>query len=440
MPNTRLNAVLALSNIFTQGARPKEALDPFFSSLEKRDRAFLMEMTYGVLRYRDTLDWILKDFLKNPAKLGDFTLNNIRLALYQIFFMRVPDWATVNEAVELEKISSSDIAPGKPSLVNAVLRNVLRRKQEIALPVAINDPVQNIAVNTSHPLWMVKRWATRFGIDEAAALAEANNKVPRLTIRVNTLKTSRGDLLRTLADNGVSAALTTFSPDGIILSNVGAVDELSFAGGLFSVQNEASQLVTYLLDPRPGERVLDACAAPGGKTTHIAQLMNDTGEIIAVEEVPERAGKLQDSIRSLGLNSVKTVTADFQNMKGHGSFDRVLLDAPCSAIGVIRRNPDIKYRRKARDLQDYSLKQTAMLVSASRFVKEGGILTYAVCSTEPEEGEQVANKFLKTADEFRIIDTCVMCLKDLVTDGFFRTFPHKHTMDGFFGVSMCRKK
>jgi len=440
MSNTRLNAITALIEIFTKDKRPKEALETGFSSLDKRDRAFLMEMTYGVVRYRDTVDWILKDFLKTPGKLGAFTLNNIRLAVYQIFFMRVPDWAVVNEAVEIEKISSSAIAHGKPSLVNAVLRNILRKKSDIVMPFAAADTAQGIAINTSHPLWMIKRWVGRFGDDDAAALAEANNQVPRLTLRVNTLKTSREDLLSLLSDNGIEASPTLFSPDGISLHTVRAIEDLSFAKGLFTVQDEASQLVGYLLDPQPGERVLDACAAPGGKTTHIAQLMNNTGEVVAVEKDPKRIARLEENLGALGAAVVKIINADIRDVKDIGTFDRVLLDAPCSASGVIRKNPDVKYRHKPKDLQEYRSRQSALLASASQLVRPGGRLVYSVCSIEPEEGEEPVNGFLKADSEFGIIDADAGFLKGFITEGFFRTYPHKHNMDGFFGVPMCRKK
>ncbi len=428
---------MALIEILSRDMRPKHALDAFFRPLDRRDRSFVMEMVYGVLRYRDTLDWILSRFMKNPAKAGDFTLNNLRASLYQLYFMRVPDWAVVSESVELEKSSS---AAGKPSLVNAVLRNILRQKGLFAPPISLEDPVSNIAINTSHPKWLVKRWLRRFGEEGTRLLAEANNMMPPMTIRVNTLRSTRQDLLSLLAAHDIDAAPTRFSPDGITLKHGLSHAELAFAHGLFVVQDEASQLVSYLLDPQPGEKVLDACAAPGGKATHIAQLMQDSGEITAVEKDDERIEMLRDNIGALGIRSVIIINQDVSKLSGEGPYDRILLDAPCSATGVIRRNPDIKYRRKARDLDDYRTKQIHLISKLSSLLMEGGRLVYSVCSTEPEEGEQVINEFLKTSPEFRIIDAEAEFLKSLMHDGFLRTYPHLHGMDGFFGVALCKKK
>jgi len=428
---------MALIEILSRDMRPKHAVDAFSQLLDKRDRSFVMEIVYGVLRYRDTLDWILGCFMKNPAKAGDFTLNNLRASLYQLYFMRVPDWAVVSESVEIEKSSSRT---GKPSLVNAVLRNVLRQKERFAPPLSLEDPASNIAVNTSHPKWLVKRWIRRFGEEGALQLAEANNRVPQMTIRVNTLRSTRQDLLSLLAAHAVEAAPTEFSPDGITLKHVRSHTELAFAHGLFAVQDEASQIISYLLDPKPGEKVLDACAAPGGKTTHIAQLMRDTGEVTAVEKDDKRIDMLRDNIAALGIGSVTIINQDVSKLSGRGPFDRILLDAPCSATGVIRRNPDIKYRRKAKDLEGYSTKQINLLDQASRLLKEGGRLAYSVCSMEPEEGEQVINEFLKTSKEFRIIDAEAPFLKSFMHESFLRTYPHLHNMDGFFGVALCRKK
>ena len=433
MDNTRLLAIKALLEIFNKRISPKNALEALSASLDKRDRAFLMEIVYGVLRFRDTLDWILKHFLKSTSKLGEFTLNNLRIALYQICFMRVPDWAVVNESVEIEK------QDGKPSLVNAVLRNIIRKKDHFTLPLKLDDPVLNISVNTSHPGWMIKRWIKRFGEDETFSLAQANNQIPPLTIRANTLRVSREELTGRLSEKGIISEPTGFSPDGITLKDIHSYRDLNFIHGLFVVQDEASQLISYLLGPRQGERVLDACAAPGGKTTHVAQLMNDNGEVVAVEKDPQRIKRLDENIRNLGIRSIKMINSDITGIKDIGTFDRILLDAPCSAIGVIRKNPDVKYRHEAKDLTGYKSIQIRLLESVSKLLKEHGTIVYSVCSIEPEETEQVVNEFLKTAEEFRIIDAEAAFLKNFMDKGFFRTYPHKNNMDGFFGVKLCRK-
>jgi 16S rRNA (cytosine967-C5)-methyltransferase len=438
MTNTRFHALEAILEVFNKNILAKRSVESHSSALDKRDRSFLMEIVYGVLRFRDTLDWMLKHYLKNPSGLGDPTINNLRIAAYQLFFMRVPAWAVVNEAVEMEKLTSG--ASGKPQLVNAVLRNLLRQKDRFTFPLSFDDPVLRISINTSHPKWLVKRWMRRFGEEEAGLLAAANNEIPRMTLRVNTLRTTREELLDVLSRKGITAEPTRFSPDGILLGDLLAYDDLSFIRGLFIVQDEASQLITCLLDPRPGEKILDACAAPGGKTTHIAQMINDAGEIIAVEKDAKRIARLRDNIETLGINSAKIINADINELNGLGLFDRILVDAPCSATGVIRKNPDAKYRHKAGDLRDYKSKQAELLYTTSRFLKEDGRLVYSVCSTEPEEGEDAVNEFLKAAHDFRIIDTEVSFLKDFMDSGLLRTYPHRHNMDGFFGVALCKKK
>jgi 16S rRNA (cytosine967-C5)-methyltransferase len=438
MTNSRFLALESLLEVLNGNVVLKRAVESRSPALDRRDRAFLMEIVYGVLRFRDTLDWILNHFLKNPSRLGDRTLNNLRIAVYQLLFMRVPEWAVVNEAVEMEKISSG--SPAGPGLVNAVLRNLLRRRNSFSLPLAFDDPVLRISINSSHPSWLVKRWVARFGEEETALLAEANNEIPRMTLRVNTLKTGRKELLERLSLKGIAAEPTRFSPDGISLRDTVSYEDLSFVKGLFVVQDEASQLMTYLLNPGPGERILDACAAPGGKTTHIAQMTGDSGEIVAVEKDAKRIARLRDNIGALGITSVRIVNADIRDLQDAGSFDRVLLDAPCSATGVIRKNPDVKYRHTEGDLLAYKVKQTELLRTVSRLLKKDGTLVYSVCSTEPEEGEETVNEFLKAAPDFRMIDTEVTFLRDFIDGVVLRTYPHRHHMDGFFGASLCRKK
>ncbi len=444
MSEARLFAIQSLMEILKSGKRPKKSLEDIASPLDRRDRSFHMEIVYGALRYRDTIDWILDHFLENPSKLGDFTLNNLRIAVYQIFFMRVPDWAVVNESVEIEKNKSLRNAPDrKGPLVNAVLRNILRQKEKFVLPLKLEDPVEAIAINTSHPKWLIERWIERFGKNDALLLAKTNNEIRPFSLRANTLRISREGLLENLSDNGVAGEPTRFSPDGIILKEMHTYADLNFAHGLFAVQDEASQLITYLLDPKPGQRVLDACAAPGGKTSHIAQCMQDKGQIIAVEKDPKRTVSLEENLKTLGIGSVKIINADINSLKdtAMGKFDKILLDAPCSSIGVIRKNPDIKYKYTASDLSNNRTKQLKLLNTASCFLAETGSLVYSVCSTEPEEGEQVVLEFLKTATDFRIIeDVKHEFLRPFIENGVFRTYPHNHNMDGFFGVALCRNR
>jgi 16S rRNA (cytosine967-C5)-methyltransferase len=441
MANVRLLAITGLHSIFSHEEKPGNLIDRHALQFNKRDTAFLMEITYGVIRYRDTLDWILNHFLKKPVQLSDFTMNNLRTAVYQIYFMRTPDWAVVHEAVNIEKGKGIDrkLTAGKPSLVNAILRNMLRERERFKPPFEFDNSALSIAVNTSHPLWLVKRWIKRFGDCEAGLIAESNNIIPPLTVRANTLRTTREKLMKMLADHRIASEPTQFSPSGILLKNRPAYSELSFAHDLFTVQDEASQLISYLLNPQPGERILDACAAPGGKTSHLAELSEDKGKITAVEKDRNRMTMLEQHIKKLGITSVRTLHADMIKLMNVGFFDKILLDAPCSSIGVIRRNPDIKYRHTARELMAFQAKQLQLLIVSSRLLKKKGVLVYSVCSTEPEEGEDVIKEFLKTERDFRIINDEQDVLAPLKDDMFFRSLPHIHNMDGFFGVSLCKQ-
>ena len=380
MSGARLQATEALVRIFSGDIRPKPAIETIAASLDRRDRAFLMEIVYGVLRYRDTLDWILGHFLKKPASLDAWTVNNLRAALYQLYFMRVPERAVVHEAVEIEKTFGQKDRNAQPPLVNAVLRNIVRQRDQFVRPLKPakpDSPASEIALNTSHPRWLVRHWIKRFGVDEARCLAAANNMRPPFTVRTNTLRTTREALIEQFRRGGISASPTRYSPEGITLDEQVTYDDLSFAHGLFVVQDEASQLVTWLLNPQAGERVLDACAAPGGKTTHIAQMMRDDGEIVAVERDANRMAHLRENINTLGLRNVLVVNADVTELDNPETFDqilfdRILLDAPCSATGVIRRNPDVKYRHKAADLLLFREKQLHLLKTVSRFLKKKG--------------------------------------------------------------------
>ena len=462
---TRYIAVRSLSRIFGSRGRPKDVLDELGAGLDERERSFLMELVYGVLRYRDYLDWLLSPFLKRPSGLPDETLNNLRSAVYQLNFTRVPEWAAVDEAVNIGKRKGSNA-----QLVNAVLRSYLRARLKADNPLPA-DEAARLAIVTSHPGWLVRRWTGRLGADEAGMLARRNNEIPELTLRID------GDRLKALsllADAGIDAAATIYSPSGVIVKgrkkeaiasgparaeNISeeneyrrvSIEQVPLEASSFVVQDEAAQLISWLLDPHPGERVLDGCAAPGGKATHIARLMRDEGEVVAVDIDPVRAEKIAANVLRLGLKSVRVVTGDVGKGIVEGGFDRVLLDAPCSSIGVIRRNPDVKYRHTEADLRRFGALQLGLLESTAGYIKKGGIVVYSVCSTEPEEGEDVIRAFLQVHDNFSIIESGYEFLDRFAfrdRDGhlFYRTWPHKvgggfgtgYGMDGFFAARIKR--
>lgn len=461
MSPARERAVVALNKIFRRGKKPREVIEALSWEDDRRERAFLMELVYGVLRQRDLLDRLLKDFLRKPAGLSFDTINNLRIAAYQIVYMRVPEWAVVNEAVDVEKALK-----GRVSLVNAVLRNFLRRLETPGAPdgaAAVRaeilkspgDPADSVAAATSHPAWLVKRWIKRFGYEGALRLADKNNELPAVTIRVDDLP-ARNRVLSVLSDRGVRARKTEYSPSGIVMEDLHLFSELEdFLGFPCVVQDEAAQLVTWLLDPRNGEMVLDACAAPGGKTTHIAKLVGDSGMVAAVEAEAKRIKPLEENISRLDLHNIAVVHADIRDAEnsisgaagrscpsGSCRFDRILLDAPCSALGVIRRNPDVKYRHHPRDLQRFRDNQAELLRAVSGYLKIGGSMVYSVCSTEPEEGEEVIGAFLHGNRNFSIIKGEYEFLRSFEVGEsgrvFYRTYPHEHGMDGFFAARLKR--
>lgn len=450
MSPTRERAVLALNKILVKSKKPKDALEELAPEGDRRERAFLMELVYGVLRYRDSLDWVLRDFIRKPSGLSPDTLNNLRLAVYQIQYLRVPDWAVVNEAVEVEKLYR-----GRASVVNAVLRNFLRKKDTLSPPPE-DDPVFFISITTSHPRWLVKRWVKRFGYEEALRLARANNEIPPVTLRIDDGE-DRERALRLLHAKGILARLTRFSPSGIAVESPLSFEELRETLPFpFSIQDEASQLISYLLNPFPGQRVLDACAAPGGKSTHMAKMMRDSGEVVAVEAEAGRIRSIGENVSRLGLQSIRIIHGDAKDTEGIARavcgrlagegclFDRILLDAPCSSLGVIRRNPDIKYRHAAKDLLRLRENQGVLLRAVARLLAPGGIMVYSVCSTEPEEGEEVVRAFLHDNRNFSIIRSDYGFLEGFESEDagqvFYRTFPHKHDMDGFFAARLKKNE
>jgi 16S rRNA (cytosine967-C5)-methyltransferase len=415
--------------------------------LKQRDRALATELVLGVLRWRGRLDWVIDHLSKTPVhKMDPLVLDIVRLGLYQILFLaRIPVSAAVNDSVDLAK----EQAPlWVVRFVNAVLRSAVRRAKEIPLPPDADDPVAAIAIEESHPRWMVGRWVKRMGIEETRRLCKANNQIPPVTARVNTLKVSREGLLRSLTGHVKKVNRTRFSPDGLALRGLKRAipDMPAFQDGWFQVQDEAAQLVSYLLGPRPGETILDACAGRGGKTGHIAQLMKDSGAIKAVDFQAWKLQALKASMKRLGVSNVTTWHHDLSEPMGEdltGTFDRILLDAPCSGLGVLRRRPDIKWRKQEEDLTRLQRKEQHLLVSLAPWVKRGGCLVYSVCSLEPEEGERVVDNFLKSHTDFVIDCSCTRLaeMDERLVDGsgIFRSLPHEHDMDGFFAVRLKKE-
>lgn len=409
--------------------------------MDARDSAFLLELVNGALRNQTLLDWTLNQFSAKPVETTDaWTRNILRLGAYQMLFLdRVPVSAAVNTAVELAKEHGK-----KHGYVNGLLRGLDRKRDTIMQP-GHKDQVARLSVLYSHPAWLVKRWVSRSGVDAAEALLQANNRSAPLTIRTNILKTTRAALRTALEAEGVQVSETSCSPVGLnILSSPGWLRTLqAYRDGLFMVQDQAAQLISPLLAPQPGETVLEACAAPGGKATHLAEIMRNRGIVVALELDASRIVKVRENSRRLGTTIIVPQQGDAARYQ-EGVFDRVLIDAPCSGLGVLRRHPDGRWNKTEKTVNDHVALQKRILRNCSSLVKPGGTLVYATCTTEPEENEDVISAFLSDARDGFLVDDPRPYLpepaRSLVDEkGFFRTYPQAPEMDGFFGVRMVRK-
>ncbi len=400
---------------------------------DARERALTAELVYGVLRWRMLLDFFLEQAADRRMKKVERKARiALRLGAYQLLMTRVPDAAAVNESVAL--------APAEArGFVNAVLRALARGRETLQGPETIADPVERLAIAESHPRWMVEEWIARLGCEGAAELCRANNRRPGLTLRVNTARMGREALIRLLDKAGVAAKAGKYSPLAVRIEEGGAPAELpGFGDGLFAVQDEASQLAALVLGPRPGEMVLDACAAPGTKSLMLIELMGAQGRVIAVDVHEGRLKRMAAEARRLGARNVTRIAADAsgpialpQRFQG-ARFDRALVDAPCTGLGTIRRRPEIKWRRTAGDAAERAALQRRILMNVAGLVKPGGALVYSTCTFTREENEEVVGP-LAASGGFRLENPAegLPSINDLVHDHVLRAWPHLTGTDGF---------
>jgi 16S rRNA (cytosine967-C5)-methyltransferase len=414
--------------------------------LSRRDRALTNAIVYGVLRWRIRLDWIIEYFSKTPLKkIDSIVLNILRIGLFQIIYLnKIPVSAAVNTSVEMAK---SNAPPWVAGYVNGVLRNSARSFKQVPYPDTFTDPELSISISKSFPIWIIKRWLKRFGLDETGALCDCINKIPSITVRANTLKISSDKLLQNIEKEVGTVTLTNYSKTGLSFTNPSKpIHKIkAFKDGLFQVQDEAAQLVVLLLDLSPDHTVLDACAGLGGKTGHIAQIMNNSGKVIALDNDKVKLQKLESEMDRLGIVNVRTYKHDLNKPVAKYSFaqfDRILLDAPCSGLGVLRRNPDTKWSRHEKDLNLLKKRQTNFLNNLAQLVKPEGIMVYTVCSTEREENEEVIELFLQNHPEFALDKNPKEKIfkEDSIfgNKGYLKTYPHIHNMDSFFAARLKR--
>jgi 16S rRNA (cytosine967-C5)-methyltransferase len=412
--------------------------------LQGPDRGLFTELVFGVLRRRGTLDHIIDAFAsQRTTKLERTVAALLRLGLYQTLFLdRIPVSAAVNETVKLAKI----VAPRASGFINAVLRRADRERQAIPWPDRDKETTAFLAARYSQPRWLVEQWLTQLDLPETEQLAAAMLEPPTLTIRVNTLRTSRPALLERLQAEGIPARSSDYAPTGIhILTSIQPTKLPGFTEGMCTVQDESSQLAALFLVPTPGQRVLDLCAAPGGKATHLAQLMNNNGTLLAGDMDGRKLQRITETAARLGITIMETLRLDgsqpLKKLAGT-TFDRILVDAPCTGLGVIRRNPEAKWRLTAADAVRLAELQGAILGNAALLLAPGGKLLYSTCSTSREENEGVIDDFLSQHTDFMVEDLGRLFpeLAPLITErGMFRSWPHRHGMDGFFAARLTRK-
>ncbi len=439
-------AVEILRRVEHDAAYPDPLLEslPARAGLDVRDRALTTEIVYGTLRWQRWLDWHLGRVSRRPvAELPGWLRALLRASAYQLAFLdRIPARAVVHEAVELAKRRRPR---GVPEFVNAVLRALARvpRPWPDPTPADVADPIERLALRASQPTWLVRRWVGRYGEAAAAALALAMNERPPLTLRVNTLKTTAEALAEALRNHGARVAPCRYAPEGLVVAEAGDPRELPpLQAGWCAVQDEAAMLVGRALAPEPGETVADVGAAPGTKTTHLAQLMDNRGRILATDRHPGRVERLRAACRLLGATIVEAHARGVEALAAEAGAicDRVLVDAPCSNLGVLRRNPDGKWRRREEELPALAAAQGGIVDAAAALVRPGGVLVYATCSLEPEENEGVVAAFLARRADFAPDPMpATMPAACLEAPDRLRTFPHRHGTDGFTAHRLRRR-
>ncbi|NLO76813.1 MAG: 16S rRNA (cytosine(967)-C(5))-methyltransferase RsmB [Clostridia bacterium] len=412
------------------------------------DRGLITELVYGTVKYRAKLDWLIGETVKKAEKLEKGPRVLLRLSFYQLLFLdHIPPFAVTNEAVKLAK---KYFHSGVASLINGVLRNYLRNPEKVILPDAQKNPLEYLEIVYSHPRWMLERWLNRYGWDNTVKLCEYNNAPADLWIRVNTLKITREELATKLMAEGCDVSFSSRVQEGILLKSSPPLASLSsFKEGLFTVQDESSMLVAHVVNPQPKQTVLDVCAGPGGKTTHLAQLMKNQGEILACDVHQHRIGLIKENAKRLGIEIIKTKLLDAtgiaQELKQ--KFSLVLVDAPCSGLGVLRRRPDSRWHKQPEEVLQLAELQTRILASVYHLLAPGGRLIYSTCTIEPEENFEVIAKFLAEHPDLESFDltpyfpyvATTAAEKEELKKGLRQFLPFQDGMEGFFIAGLHKK-
>jgi 16S rRNA (cytosine967-C5)-methyltransferase len=440
--NARQLAFLTLRAIH-RGAFADVAIDRTLkqTDLAEPDRRFLTELVYGTVRRQRTLDVLIDQLGKKTSQQQPPDLRVIlHLGLYQLRYLsQIPASAAVNTTVDLAKQNGF---AGLTGFVNGFLRQYDRLSQTIDPLKLPEQPVERLGILHSYPDWIVQVWLEQFGFEETEKLCQRLNQPPNLDLRVNPLRTSIAEVEAALQATGIAVSRVSPLPQALRLTgNTGAIQSLpGFAEGWWTVQDSSAQLVSHLLDPQPGETVIDACAAPGGKTTHQAELMQDQGTIWACDRTPSRLKKLKENIERLHLNSIRIQVGDSRDLPQFtNQADRVLLDAPCSGLGTLHRHADARWRQSPESVNELAQLQTELLHHTATWVKPGGVLIYATCTLHPSENETVVHTFLEQHRDWQLERLEDPIATPFITlTGWLKVLPQQHSMDGFFVAKLRR--
>lgn len=434
-----------------EGAYANLALDQFLRREQKLlsvDRSLITELVYGTVKYRARLDWLVDQTVKKAEKLEKGPRLLLRLAFYQLLFMdRIPAFAVTNEAV---KLARRFFHTGVASLINGVLRNYLRNPEKVLLPDVAQNPLAYLEIVYSHPRWMLKRWLTRYGWENTVKLCAYNNAPAELWIRVNTLRYSPPELAERLISEGCVVERSLRVPEGLLLKSAPSLVSLpSFQEGLFTVQDESSMIAAHVVSPQPDTEVLDVCAGPGGKTTHLAQLMKNRGTILACDIHQHRIKLIEENANRLGIENIKTRVLDATCLAKEleRSYDLVLVDAPCSGLGVLRRRSDARWRKKEEEIKELAALQSKIMENVYQKLTPGGRLIYSTCTLEPEENEQLIEKFKQTHADLASYDLTpyfpytaqTQAEKAELQKGSRQFLPFRDGMEGFFIAGVQKK-
>jgi 16S rRNA (cytosine967-C5)-methyltransferase len=446
---SRSLAFLALKSVYQQHAYTDMALNRVLKSaavdISQTDRSFACELVYGIVRRQRTLDELIDLLGKKKAAQQPPDLRIIlHLGLYQLRYLdRIPASAAVNTSVELAKDQGISKLGG---VVNGLLRSYIRQAESadpLKLPA---DPITQLGIKYSFPDWIVETWLEQLPLPETDQLLAWFNRSPKIDLRVNLLQTSIEQVENAFRDAGISVERIPNLPQGLRLENAGAITDLpGYKQGWWMIQDSSAQLVTHLLDPQPGETIIDACAAPGGKTAHIAELMGDHGRIIACDRAAKRLNKVRENAARLQLNSIEIEVGDSRDSdrfdKFHNIADRVLLDAPCSGLGTLHKRPDIRWRQTHQGVEELLQLQQELIQQTAQWVKPQGILVYATCTLNVLENEKVVQSFLANNSNWSVQTPNDAIAKNWVTSaGWIKVYPHRSDMDGFFMVRLQKDR